>query len=115
MARNLRTGRAFKACSWHDEIVVLISYGDEAQPVLACEVSMVTPPIRATLGDRRGYGIVRLGLRPVAGWARATQQAIDQDARAAAGVAADHETARFGEHLRHSRLKRSALEAAIAI
>ena len=43
-------------------------------------------PVGTALGDGSSNRVVQLGLRPVAGRARALEQAIDQDARAAVAV-----------------------------
>src|SRR5262245_24488392 len=112
---ELPYGRAFKTCLWYDEIVVLVLHGDEAQPILARDAVDGHAPIGPALGNRRRHGIVRLGLGPVAGWAGAVQQAIDQNTRPAAGITTHHETVSLGERRCHGRLKRPSLEPAIAI
>src|SRR6185437_10689475 len=67
------------------------------------------------LRDGGRNGIMRARLIPVAIGTRIAKQAIDQDARARALIAVDHDTGGIGERRSHRLLYRLSFEAHIAL
>nr|WP_252374346.1 hypothetical protein [Hydrogenophaga sp. 2FB] len=66
---------------------------NEPQVVLPCDGIDGQTPVGAPLRDGHGHGVVRLGLHAEARRLRAVEQAVDQNACAAASVAVHHDAA----------------------
>ena len=81
------------------EVVLLERQGQEVQAVLVGHSLDGDPPIGAALCDRRGHGIVAPRLEGVPGGSSTLQQSVDQNPRAAALIAIDHQALGIGEDL----------------
>src|SRR5512143_3500534 len=107
-------GGATPAVPWDDEVVPLREEGEEAQAVFARHRLDGDPPVRAPLLHGDGDGVVRLRLVGVAAGPGAREEAVDDDARAAPGVAVDHEARGIAGRRRGGALGRLPLEARVA-
>src|SRR6266700_2547658 len=71
-------------------------------------------PVGAVLRDGGRHGVVRTRLVPIAFRARTAEQPVDQDARAGALVAVDHDAGGIGERGGDGLLRAQAFKALIA-
>src|SRR3954462_9035204 len=72
-------------------------------------------PVGAVLCDRRGHRVMRAWLVPVAFRARTTKQPVDQDARAGALVAVDHDAGGISERRGNGLLRAMPFEALVVL
>jgi hypothetical protein len=71
-------------------------------------------PIGAALGDACGHGVMRARLIGIARRLGAAQEAVDQDARAGAGIAIEHQNRGIGQGGAQCGFRAAAREARIA-
>jgi len=96
-----------------NEIVLLVLNWNKTEIVpTSCSLDGHAP-ISATLRYCRGYGVMGVGLRPIASRPLTGKQAFNQDPRAASRVAIDHHTAGAHPRCRNSGLWSEPVEPGI--
>src|SRR3954465_935789 len=96
------------------EVIMFLRERNEAEADRMGDRRNGHAPVDAVLCDRRGHRVVRAWLVPVAFRARATEQPLDQDARAGALVAVDHDAGGISERRDDGVLRAVAFETLIA-
>src|SRR5262252_285969 len=99
----------------YNKIVMLVLGRDEPEPILPGDRLNSDPPIGSALRHGDPHGIVRFRLRPIASRLCSSQQAICQDAGAAACVAVDHQAIRRSDRFSDRVFEVPPLETRVAV
>src|SRR3954471_11871899 len=97
------------------EIIMLFRERNETEPDRIGDRRNGHAPVGAVLCDGRGHRVVRAWLVPIAVRARTGEQPVDQDARAGALVAVDHDAGGISERRDDSVLRAVAFETLVAL
>src|SRR6478735_11909352 len=97
------------------EVVMFLRERNETETDRMSDRGNGHAPVGAVLCDGRGYRVVRAWLVPIAFRARTTEQPVDQDARAGALIAVDHDAGGISERRDDGVLRAVAFETLVAL